>query len=215
MPTDKEIDQFIRAIAQPHPSGMFNPWSQQSPSELKPIAYLARRKRLHHHLNCPNPRIILIGEAAGYQGCRFSGIPFTSERLLLEGQIPRMPDLKGKRLTSRTRPWSEPSATIVWGTLHALGLENEALLFNAVPWHPEGKKGALSNRTPTLSEKREGAPYLKQFMSLFPGIPVAALGNTASSTLTALDIPHRQIRHPAYGGATQFRKGLSDLVQGK
>ena len=37
------------------------------------------------------PGYLLIGEASGYQGCRISGIPFTSERLIMEGVVPRLP----------------------------------------------------------------------------------------------------------------------------
>lgn len=29
------------------------------------------------------PRVILVGEAPGYRGCRLTGVPFTSEHLLM------------------------------------------------------------------------------------------------------------------------------------
>ncbi|MBN4054805.1 uracil-DNA glycosylase [Nitrospira defluvii] len=214
MPTKREIENFIEAISKPCPSGMFNPWSQQSAYDKNSHACLARQERFRYHLLCPNPRILLIGEAAGYQGCRFSGIPFTSERLLLEGEIPGTAILN-ERLSTRGRPWSEPSATIVWKTLHKLGLAKTTVLFNAVPWHPEGKKGAFSNRTPTTAEKEAGLPYLKQFISLFPNLPIAALGLTAKTALDLLNLNHTQIRHPAYGGAKKFREGLNSLVNNK
>ncbi len=211
MPTENQIETFIRAIAEPQFKGLFNPWSERSEMDLSPEAELIRRERLRLHLSCPEPKILLIGEAAGYQGCRFSGIPFTSERLLLEGSIPRISALQA-RISMRNRPWSEPSATIVWKTLHALNLSEHAVLSNAVPWHPEGERGPLSNRTPRRNEQEAGRPYLKQFLGLFPDIPVAALGKTASAALTVLDVQHTQVRHPAYGGARKFSDGLSRLV---
>ena len=207
-----DIKKFIHAISLPKHARMFNPWSEQSDSDLDLNAHRLRQERLFRHLSAPNPKLVLIGEAAGYQGCRFSGIPFTSERLILEGKIPRIDQVWAKRISSRTRPWSEPSATIVWKILGELGLTESTVLFNAVPWHPEGKRGPLSNRSPTSKEKGEGSHYLNHFLSLFPNIPVAALGNIASGTLTELNIAHTKVRHPAYGGATKFRDGLRSLM---
>ena len=149
----------------------------------------------------------------GYQGCRFSGIAFTSERLLLESNIPRVPDMHGKRITTRKLTWSEPSATIVWKALYEHGLADNAVLFNAVPWHPEGFKKSLSNRTPNATEKEQGVKFLLMFLKLFDGVPVAALGNTASDNLNMLDIEHTKLRHPANGGATLFRNGLKRFIK--
>jgi len=211
LPSAEVIQDFIQALSAHRAPRLFNPWSEYSESERKDGGPLGRRKRFAAHLACPSPRILLIGEAAGYQGCRFSGIPFTSERLLLAGEIPRVSGLK-TRITDRPRPWSEPSATIVWKGLHELKLARHVVLFNAVPWHPEGEKGPLSNRTPNLAEKAAGRPFLRHFLRLFPGVPRAALGATASASLEAMGVAHTKLRHPAYGGAKVFREGLHRLA---
>jgi len=208
-----EIKALITAASRHQSAGIFNPWSQLSEMDLNPDGYLLRQERLYQHWSAENPQLVLIGEAAGYQGCRFSGIPFTSERLILEGKIPRISGHLAERISSRKRPWSEPSATIVWKTLDELGIAKSAVFFNAVPWHPEGERGPLSNRTPKTPEKKEGEPYLKCFLAVFPNVPVAALGNIASAALSALGIAHRQVRHPAYGGAMKFREGLRTLLR--
>lgn len=206
--SNSSIEAFIEQISMPQLDGMFNPWSQSCASEVTSDGYLYRRERLHRHLDCPDPRILIIGEAPGYQGCRFSGIAFTSERLLAAGSIPRIPDMQGQRLTCRALPWSEPSATIVWGVLYEMGLAENTVMFNAVPWHPEGNKGPFSNRTPTTEEKKCGRAYLNMFLDLYPRVPVVALGNTASGSLSEVGIEHIKVRHPAYGGALKFRKGI-------
>lgn len=208
-----EVTKFINAIAKTKLPGMHNPWSQNCESDIdQEKGHITRQQRLKHHLECPDPRIILIGEAPGYAGCRYSGVAFTSERLLLAGSIPRMPDIQGQRITTRPKSWSEPSATIVWKALYEHGLAEHALLFNAVPWHPEGPRGVHSNRTPTTTEKEKGLVYLQMFLQLFSGVPVAALGNTASDNLNLLNIEHTKIRHPANGGATLFREGLKQWI---
>ncbi len=212
VPSRIEIKALIGAVSRHALPGLFNPWSEVSDLDLKADGHVLRRERLFQHWSAPNPRLILIGEAAGYQGCRFTGIPFTSERLILEGKMPRITDVLAERISSRERPWSEPSATIVWKTLESLGVAEFTILFNAVPWHPEGVRGPLSNRTPKAKERRVGMPYLERFLALFPDIPVAALGNIASSVLSELGHAHQKVRHPAYGGATKFREGLSLLL---
>lgn len=207
------IETFVDAIAEPRLPGMFNPWSQSCETELSRRGWEDRKKRLRNHLECPDPKLLIIGEAPGYQGCRFSGIAFTSERLLLEGSIPRIFDLQGQRITERARPWSEPSATIVWKALYEFGIEETTVMFNAVPWHPEGAKGPLSNRTPTKSEKNAGIEYLDALIEIFDGITVATLGNTASENLETMVVEHTKLRHPANGGATKFRNGLADICK--
>jgi len=204
------IDEFIYGIASENLPTVFNPWAEVSPDDAFEDAADERRYRLRAHMNC-NPKLLLIGEAPGYQGCRYSGIAFTSERLLYLGQIPRVESYAGRRITFRERPWSEPSATIVWGALYELGLQAHTVMFNAVPWHPQGLDGIHSNRTPSAAERHAGIPHLLRFISLYEGAKIAALGNTASKSLYDLGIEHAKLRHPANGGATKFRDGLKAL----
>jgi hypothetical protein len=65
---------------------LFNPWRQVCEFDLDQGAFAGRLSRLALHLDC-NPQIILVGEAPSYQGCRYTGIAFTSERQLAEGAI--------------------------------------------------------------------------------------------------------------------------------
>lgn len=205
------IDRFIEAVASPQYPNMHNPWRDSCETEVREGGEVLRKQRLKQHLMASRPRLLIIGEAPGYQGCRYSGVAFTSERLLMERAIPRMDGLDGDRITDRNKPWSEPSATIVWGALHDHRLADDTVMFNAIPWHPEGRGGIHSNRTPTPAERAEGTRYLAMLLDIYPGIQIAALGNTASNTLTDLGIEHVKLRHPANGGATLFRSGLASL----
>lgn len=201
------LARFFRSLLQPAGPDTFNPWKDVDPgTDAVADAPAARRERLRAFL-ATQPRWLLLGEASGYQGAHVSGIPFTSERLLLEGAIPRV-DVGGRRLSTRPRPWSEPSATTVWGTLHALGRAESTLLWNACPWHPHRPGQLQSNRTPTPAERRAGIPVLESLLAAFPGVRCFAVGRLAAQSLTEFGVPATPLRHPSMGGATAFREGL-------
>ncbi len=191
--------------------GLFNPWHDHCPHEVAGDGPLQRRERLARHLDC-DPTLILVGEAPGYQGCRYSGIAFTSERLLIEGAIPRIPALS-KRLSTRRLPFSEPSATIVWKTLKRLGVADRTILWNALQLHPHRSGEPWSNRTPTARELDFGAPALHLLLAAFPAARIVAAGRKAEELMTVMGItPAATVRHPANGGATLFAAGLEALI---
>lgn len=208
-PNSSKIREFTELLSGFHSHGVFNPWQNDDPTDAMSGGAIGRRERLESHLSC-DARLILIGEAPGYQGCHFSGVAFTSERLIMEGSIPRVSS--AFRLSTRARPWSEPSATIVWGALAERGCHHHAVLWNTFAWHPHKPGNLLSNRTPTDSEVAAGAPVLRKFLQLFPGVPVVPVGRIASKTLLDLKVNAMPpVRHPARGGAGEFRAGLGAL----
>ena len=205
--TIEEIDRFLRLLTEFEAPHVFNPWSDHDELDAGELGPLDRRLRLLRHMDAEHPLMILMGEAPGYQGCHFSGVPFTNEALILAGRIPRV-EAAG-RFTSRHRAWSEPSATIVWGALHELGIADRVVLWNAFAWHPHKPGELMSNRAPTKAELKAGAPVLRCFLSLYPGVPVVPVGRIAEGALQALHIDYEMaLRHPSMGGASEFRAGL-------
>lgn len=192
-------------------AGLFNPWRDHCPHDAAGNGPAEKLERLARHLAC-DPEFILAGEAPGYQGCRYSGIAFTSERLLGEGSIPRIPAL-GQRLSTRRLPFSEPSATIVWKTLYRLGIAERTILWNAMQLHPYRADNLWSNRTPTPEEIRLGEPALRLLSEAFPNARIVAVGKKAEGLLHEMGIPVAgAVRHPANGGATEFAQGLQGLM---
>lgn len=191
--------------------GLFNPWQDHCPHDAEGNGPDARLARLALHLDC-EPRFILAGEAPGYAGCRYSGIAFTSERLLGEGAIPRIPALAA-RLSTRRLPFSEPSATIVWKTLYRLGIAEQTLLWNALQMHPHRPGELWSNRTPTPAEISLGEPALRILIAAFPAARIIAVGKKSEGLLQGMGVPVAgAVRHPANGGATEFAAGLARLM---
>lgn len=189
---------------------LFNPWVESCIHQTPENTPAQRVARLAQHLDT-DARQILVGEAPGYQGARYSGVAFTSERLLVQGAIPRIQSTG--RLTTREPSFSEPSATIVWKALYQLGLAETTVLWNALQLHPHPPENPWKNRTPTDQELMWGRPALAALLAHFPKARVVAVGKKSAFLLETMGLPvHACIRHPANGGSTEFNRGLAEFV---
>ena len=155
---NKKVEDFIETLKNfdmDKMDNVFNPWKDYDEShdfdESSPqkrccnlCKYLKKRE---------DAKYILIAEAPGYQGCHFSGIPMTSERLILQDKyglgksglnLQRTSDYreqnnklvkakiytpkytKGKNIAKTVikSGFAEPTATIVWKQMvDGLGLK--------------------------------------------------------------------------------------------
>jgi uracil-DNA glycosylase len=212
MPSSAPLSRFFRLLSSFSGEQVFNPWTEFDPeTDLDRNAASARQQRLRAHL-ATRPTLMLIGEASGYQGCHVTGIPFTSERLLIAGNIPRVPS-RSPRLSTRHIPWSEPSATTIWSALHEFGIAEQTVLWNAFPWHPYKRGNRQSNRTPRPAERELGIPVLKALLAAFPSAALGAVGRHAEKSLAQCDVQAYALRHPSMGGVSAFRRGLKQLIQ--
>jgi hypothetical protein len=206
----------------------FNPWREvDRENDIGPGGPEIRREQLIHYLEARLHRahFCLIGEALSYQGGHFTGIPMTSERILLGFQKEKgvhpgdvLPGLIAKRTSKpeiMPEGFNEPTATIVWGSLLKAGFKGTEIVFwNAFPWHPfELAKGILSNRRPTRDELSCGFEILEMFLRLFSDTKAIAVGKVAASSLERLKRDFDSVRHPAYGGANLFRRQFFRLAK--
>lgn len=204
----------------------FNPWRDQDPvHDLGPGSPVQRADHLRRYLDerVGRAKVLLVAEALGYQGGHFSGIAMTSERILLghlaaKGVHAHDVIEGGGQRTSHPQVMpalgaNEPTATIVWGALKKAGIDTrEVVLWNAFALHPM-KNGWLTNRKPTDVELQAGRPLLEAFLELFPSASTIAVGRVSEEILQGLGVAVAgQVRHPANGGATQFREGLAQLL---
>lgn len=114
------------------------------------------------------------------------------------------------RTSARNRLWREPSATILWKTL---GQRMDCLIWNTVPWHPVGRRGPLSNRTPRRGEMLAGMRVLDQLLGLYPEAQPVAIGRVAERALVELGRNPLYVRHPAHGGKPHFMAGIQSLEE--
>ena len=222
------VENFIRLLKRSPSGAVFNPWWEvDEQNDIDRSGPVTRRKHLgaYLHRRLGKVQLVVIGEALGYRGGHFTGIPMTSERILLgkkenAGIKPEhvFSSFNARRTSKREQypdGFSEPTATIVWSSLLRLGLKpEEFVLWNAFPWHSfDPRRGLLSNRMPNKPERSAGLSVLKAFLDLFPCEEIIALGNVAASQLKQLNVESHRVRHPASGGARLFRQGIGTLVK--
>ena len=126
----KRIQAFVEDLAQ---QNVYENTTNQFSYDL--ASNEIRRNNLLHYLLLMyerEPKVLLVSEAPGYLGMKLTGVPFSSERTLLNH-----PFYSGNNnYRVEFNGITEPSATIVWNVLDAFG--NIPLMFPAFPFHPNG-----------------------------------------------------------------------------
>jgi uracil-DNA glycosylase len=208
----KEFYDFIEELALTKVTpNVYNQYSYESEENA------IRRQNLLIYLNQMSklkPQILLVGEAPGYRGCRLTGVPFTSENLLMN-------NIQGLKLFGREAGYrlacekdkllKEATATIIWETL--LKYEISSLAWNAFPFHPHKKDEGQTNRAPLKSELLIGERPLLQMIDMFKIKKVVAVGRNAENTLNKLNIECHKVRHPAQGGKNEFVDGMRKIKE--
>jgi uracil-DNA glycosylase len=197
------IDALLADLSRATIGTTFNQFRDAGPDDLANAPGI-RLANLRHYLDeRSDADVVAVGEAAGYQGMRWSGIAFTSEFDLLRWDGPY------RRSSRRQRPWKEPSGTIVHGVLDELGAERRVILWNTVPTHPHAPGTALSNRRPTRGEITAGQVFLDRLIEIVKPRLRVGVGRIAAAALGEGGL---YVRHPAQSGATAFRSGMRALL---
>ena len=196
------MERLLAELTRLRIGATFNQYADAGPDDV-PGAAAIRLENLRAYLaERPGADVVCLGEAGGYQGMRWSGIAFTSERDLQRWGAPY-------RTTCAARTWSEPSGTIVHKVLAELGAEHRVILWNTVPTHPHRPGEPLSNRRPTTAEVEAGAPLAMRLVELVRPRTVVAVGRIAESVLPA---GTAYVRHPANAGGPAFREGMRAIL---
>jgi len=210
-PAFQKLWNYLEEALFPIPSrpGVFNQYRDRIEGIDLPNGPEIRRNNLKNYLaGFPKrPPVVLVGEAAGPWGARFSGIAFTSERQLAKGVLP----FKGEKSSTHEPPYLELSGNIVWKAL--LPHYPKFLLWNAVPLLAHKPEEPLSIRNPEEEELLEFSPILKQVLAVIKPQTVVAVGKSAQFALNFLKIKSLYVRHPAQHGATEFREGIIKIFR--
>lgn len=198
----KEIDLFIKKLTeQTELSGVTNIYAGKSEESQ------IRKQNLKLYLEIMadlKPSYLLLGEAPGYKGCRLTGVPFSSEKILATNDF--FNNQGFNCINELQNLESEISATIIWNELE--NYTNKPLIWNIFPFHPHELKNNKTNRTPNKIELELGKGYLIQLLEIFDIKKIIALGRKPESQINDLDLNFAYVRHPANGGKNKFINGL-------
>ncbi|GAB1420665.1 uracil-DNA glycosylase [Anaerolineales bacterium] len=214
------IAQLLDEISKsPSTDVFFNPYAPPFPDNAIRLHNL---KRYLQQMLERQPNTLMLMEAPGYRGCRLTGIPVTSRKIMLES-LPDLPIFGSEQGFTDTHDpgfeafYNEQSATILWpairDVLRQKGANHLPLLWNSFPFHPHKSGQILSNRKPKVSEIQAfGLPLLEKILLLYQPKNLLAVGNVAHETFQRLGYNSHKLRHPAQGGKNDFISGLNQYL---
>ena len=196
------LHTFIDDLAAAQIGATFNQYRDSDGDDATLEAPRIRRENLYRYLasrlDCA---VLLVAEAAGWRGARYSGLCLYAERQIDETTTPF------RRTSRHALGWKEPSATVVQAAIAPWS--NHVALWNLLPTHPRRYGLPNSNRAPLLSELRAGATWTHRLIAIVQPRHVAAIGRHAARHLGD-DVP--AVRHPSHGGALVCASQLRTLL---
>ncbi len=203
--------QFVEALRKLKFKNSFNPYSNRCIVHDLDDAPQRRLQTLLTVLEAATKQdidSIWIGRDLGYRGGRRTGLAFTDDVHIHE--------YAARWGVSIQRPTKsavavERTAAVIWSVLSQI--EVSVFLWNVFPLHPHEPGNPFSNRSHNSLERQTGEEFLSQLILLLKPRQLVAIGNDAARTVRHLRYEHRvvQVRHPSYGGQTQFFAQMCEL----
>ena len=189
----------------------FNPYSDRCTAHDLDDAPPSRSQTLQAMLEAATERDIdslWIGRDLGYRGGRRTGLAFTDD-VHVQAHAARW-ELSVKRPT-KGEEIAEQTAAVTWRVLSQINVS--VFLWNVFPLHPHEPGNPFSNRSHNARERRAGEEFLSELILLLKPCRLIAIGNDAARAARRLGNLQGviQVRHPSYGGQTQFLTQISEL----
>ena len=194
---------FVSDLAKYQLTAVFNPYSDRCPVHDRADAAKRRQANLRAFLECAlKSRVdtVWIARDLGYRGGRRTGVPLTDE-VHLSQVVNLFGGISFHRAT-RGPIMAERTAAIVWKVIAQIG--RPVLLWNVFPFHPHEPDDPLSNRRHTRSERETCKPLLMALLEMVQPKQLIAIGRDAQLALTEIGLSAATVRHPSYGGQSEF-----------
>lgn len=202
--------RFVTAIRGLAFANVFNPYCDRCPVHDRETAPEARSATLSGILGVALSRgvhSLWIGRDLGYRGGRRTGLALTDDAHVVV-HAARW-GIEAERCTKGS-PVKERTAEVAWSVLNEVELP--IFLWNVFPFHPHEPELPFTNRSHRASERAIGEEILSELLRLLRPERVVALGGGAATSGQRL-APGKclKVRHPSYGGQTDFLRQMSDL----
>ncbi|MHA2097587.1 MAG: uracil-DNA glycosylase [Candidatus Kariarchaeaceae archaeon] len=204
---NKQFNEFLRILKEVKGKNLFNPYTDVCVfHDLGVNSPFIRSNNLRQYFSIiDRSNYLFIGEAAGYIGCRRTGLPFTDEYALK--WINKIYKLDLQRATKSGKN-KELSASQVWGLFSKL--VDPPFLWNIVPFHPYKEGNQLTNRTPIPNDHKIVKGVVTYFLDNTNFDYIYAVGKVSQKILEKLNYKVDYIRHPSHGGAQKFREKIAE-----
>ena len=199
-------EEFVKLLQEQKPSdeyrhNFYRP-SEEHPREARMksknlLLYLKRMQEL-------DPKVLLVGEAPGYKGCKLTGIPFTSEyQILNEGFFK-----EEFEVLHPDNPECENSAKVIWDTVGKT--RQFPLMWNIYPFHPSSRDGR--NGKPNAKDIDMGKYILGKLLTMFNISAIYCVGRKSENALKNHRLYRGYVRHPSHGGSRECKERLKDIL---
>ena len=199
---------FVKDLKQLEFDHVFNPYTDRCLVHDRADAPERRSVNLLSVLEAAAGRrvdALWIGRDYSYHGGRRTGLAFTDDERLDEHALRWGLTLRRPTRGALVR---ERSARVVWNILSRI--KAAVFLWNVFPFHPHMPDHPFSNRSHVAVERRSGQHLLEQLVRLLDPSAIIAIGNDAEKAARRLGGPAEvvKVRHPSYGGQTEFLAGM-------
>ena len=201
---------FVDALASLDLPDTFNPYRDTCPLHDAPSAARVRRDNLERCLEAAikaRANTIWVARDLGYRGGRRTGIPLTDEVHLADASHL----FRGATFARATRGpvVAERTASITWDLLRRI--ERPVMLWNVFPLHPHGREDPMSNRCHNRLEREATRCFILALLDMLAPARLVTIGRDAAAALSDLDVPISAVRHPSYGGRSEFSAGIQSI----
>lgn len=203
--------QFASQLTNLRFPATFNPYADSCPVHDLDGAPALRAELLAQMLESATTvevDAIWVGRDLGFRGGRRTGMALTDD-VHFHDHLRRWGIERAKPTIGQ--PVSERTATVVWDILERI--QASIFLWNVFPLHPHYLADPFTNRAHNAKERRAGIEILEQLIGLLRPRRLIAVGNDAEAVLQRIAREQTvvKVRHPSFGGQTEFAKQMQEL----
>lgn len=201
---------FVRAVCDLKFENTFNPYVDRCETFDRVDAARMRATALEAMIESAMASpvdAIWVGRDLGYRGGRRTGLALTDD-VNADAHMSRW----GVKIDRPTlgAVVAERTAAVIWTMLGQI--DARIFLWNVFPLHPHEPGQPFTNRNHNAKERRAGEDILALLIELLRPKRIFAIGNDAAQAMSRIDdsLPIIPIRHPSYGGQTQFLQQIRE-----